>query len=191
MPPPAHGDTVDVLVVGAGPAGCAAALTAHAAGLKVLLVDKAAFPRDKTCGDGLTTGALRLLGRLGVEVPSLEIAAPVAEAVIVGPSGRRVALPLPAGPDRVGQYAAVAARRDLDAALLGHARAVGVPVLEATGLLTLAVRPDCVAATIGSGERGKAIRARFVVAADGHYSAVRRLLERGRPPDLGSWHAAR
>ncbi|MEO8362848.1 MAG: FAD-dependent oxidoreductase, partial [Ilumatobacteraceae bacterium] len=51
----------DVLVVGAGPAGIAAALTLHTAGRTVVVVDKAQFPRDKCCGDGLTTGALRIL----------------------------------------------------------------------------------------------------------------------------------
>jgi geranylgeranyl reductase family protein len=188
---------VDLLVVGAGPAGCAAAIAGRRAGLDVLLVDKAAFPRDKTCGDGLTTGALRLLGRLGVEVPRLDIAAPVEEAVLVAPSGRQVTLPLPSDPDGPGHYAAVAARRDLDAALLEHTRALGVPVREATSLRSLELHPDGLAAGLATasdtGEERAAptVVARFVVAADGHYSAVRRLLESDRPPDLGSWHAAR
>jgi geranylgeranyl reductase family protein len=191
VPTPGPGVTVDLLVVGAGPAGCAAAVTGHRAGLDVLLVDKASFPRDKTCGDGLTTGALRLLRHLGVEVPGLGIAAPVDEAVIVGPSGRAVALPLPAGEDGPGRYAAVAARRDLDAALLGHTRADGVPVREGTGVTRIALHDDHVEAELGGGDPVEPVGARFVVAADGHYSAVRRLLERDRPPDLGSWHAAR
>ena len=61
----------DVLVVGAGPAGSAAAITAATRGLDVLLVDKATFPRDKTCGDGLTTGALRLLEQLGFPLDAI------------------------------------------------------------------------------------------------------------------------
>src|ERR1700736_3386261 len=62
---------VDLLVVGAGPAGTAAAITARGHGLDVVTVDKATFPRDKTCGDGLTTAALTHLERLGVDVPRL------------------------------------------------------------------------------------------------------------------------
>jgi menaquinone-9 beta-reductase len=62
---------VDVLVVGAGPAGAAAGLAARRRGLDVLVVDKARFPRDKTCGDGLTTAALRLLEQLGVDLRPL------------------------------------------------------------------------------------------------------------------------
>ena len=51
----------DVLVVGAGPAGSSAAAWSARAGLDTVLADAAVFPRDKTCGDGLTTGALREL----------------------------------------------------------------------------------------------------------------------------------
>ncbi len=57
---------VDVLVVGAGPSGSAAAIHAAQEGHSVLLVDAASFPRDKTCGDGLTPRAIHQLRRLGV-----------------------------------------------------------------------------------------------------------------------------
>ncbi len=56
----------DVLVVGAGPAGAAAAAWAARSGLDVVLVDAATFPRDKTCGDGLTPRAIAELDRLGL-----------------------------------------------------------------------------------------------------------------------------
>ncbi|MGX7730451.1 geranylgeranyl reductase family protein [Rhodococcus sp. 2H158] len=59
-------DRTDVLVVGAGPAGSAAAAWAARAGRDVLLVDAATFPRDKTCGDGLTPRAVAELDRLGL-----------------------------------------------------------------------------------------------------------------------------
>jgi flavin-dependent dehydrogenase len=54
----------DVLVVGAGPAGSAAAQWLARAGRDVLLIDQHAFPRDKVCGDGLIADALRALDRL-------------------------------------------------------------------------------------------------------------------------------
>src|SRR4051812_50076007 len=63
----------DVVVVGGGPAGSAAAATLARAGRDVVLLDKATFPRDKFCGDGLTTGALRVMEELGLDpgvVPS-------------------------------------------------------------------------------------------------------------------------
>lgn len=59
-------DRVDVLIVGAGPAGAAAAWHAARAGLTALLVDRASFPRDKTCGDGLTPRAIHQLAAMGL-----------------------------------------------------------------------------------------------------------------------------
>jgi geranylgeranyl reductase family protein len=59
--------STDVLVVGAGPAGSAAAAWCARAGLDTLLVDAAVFPRDKTCGDGLTPRAIGEMQRLGLE----------------------------------------------------------------------------------------------------------------------------
>ena len=62
----AVGDEFDVVVVGAGPAGAAAALAARRAGASVLLLDRADFPRDKACGDGIAAHAVDVLAELGV-----------------------------------------------------------------------------------------------------------------------------
>jgi len=56
----------DVIIAGAGPAGSSAAATLGKAGKNVLLIDKGKFPREKTCGDGLTYKCLPLLEKLGV-----------------------------------------------------------------------------------------------------------------------------
>lgn len=58
--------SVDVLVVGGGPSGSAAAVYAARRGLSTLLIDASSFPRDKTCGDGLTPRAVHQLEKLGV-----------------------------------------------------------------------------------------------------------------------------
>src|SRR3954453_12145485 len=116
--------TADVAVVGGGPAGCAAAISLARAGRDVVLVDKARFPRDKCCGDGLTTGALRQLEALGLRPDAVPSWTPVAEAWLRSPSGRVASFPFPAD----GTFAAVARRIDLDAALLDVARAAGVKV---------------------------------------------------------------
>jgi geranylgeranyl reductase family protein len=173
----------DVLVVGAGPAGAAAAITAVYRGRNVILVDKAAFPRDKTCGDGLTTGALRGFERLGLDVRTVPGYEPIDETVIVSPSGRRVTLPLPPG----AEYAGVVPRLDLDAALLAVARNAGVEVYERAEVVGLVEDRDGITAALGNGSE---VRASTVIAADGHYSSVRRLRSQ-LPPDLGRWHAFR
>jgi len=176
----------DVVVVGAGPAGTAAAITAAARGLAVVCVDKAGFPRDKTCGDGLTANALRLLERLGLGREAFATTDPMflRDTVLVSPSGRRVPLPMPRGR---GEYAAVVARRQLDAALVALARDRGVDVREGEEVTKVAVHDDSVEVAT-TNERW---RARYLIAADGHWSPVRRLCEPGTPRDLGEWHAVR
>ena len=181
--PTVAGMRLDVLVVGAGPAGVAASITAHQRGLRTLIVDKATFPRDKTCGDGLTAQALRLLEQLGVDVRDLRDAAIVHETVLVSPSGREVSLPMPP----TGTYSAVVPRRALDAALVQHAGSLGVEVCCGSSLTELSEDANGVRARVGD----STIEARHVIAADGHWSAVRRLRAPGAPADLGTWHAFR
>src|SRR5438445_2463724 len=156
---------VDVVVVGAGPAGTAAAITAVARGLQVVCVDKARFPRDKTCGDGLTANALRLLEALGVSAGDLAGTEPVfvRETVLVSPSGHRARLPLPTD----GAHAAVVSRRALDAALLAVARRRGVDVRDGCAIEGLQHDDEAVHVTLADGE---VIDASFAVAADGHWS---------------------
>ncbi len=123
---------VDVVVVGGGPAGAATAIVAARAGLDVVLVDKATFPRDKCCGDGLTAAALRELEWLGLRPESVPDWQVVDQVWVRGPTGRTVPFPLP---ERRGQYCACAPRAQLDAALLDVARAAGVKVHDGHALI--------------------------------------------------------
>jgi len=177
---------VDVLVVGAGPAGAAAGLAARRRGLDVLVVDKASFPRDKTCGDGLTTAALRLIEQLGVDLRTLPGYMAVRETVLVGPDGRRVSLPLATD----GDHAAVVPRVELDAAIVDTARRSGVEVRDGVAVSGIDMNGDGEAVTATTAD-GDSVRARFLIAADGHYSFVRRCLRQSAPPELGTWHAFR
>ena len=172
-------------VVGGGPAGSAAAITLARAGRHVVLVDRARFPRDKCCGDGLTTAALRTLEHLGLSpstVPSWEV---VDAAWVRSPSGRVVEFPFPIGR---GQYGAVTPRLELDAALLDHARAAGVEVHDGHGVTAAALHADEVELEVdGLGP----VRARYAVGADGMWSPLRKHLGLAEPGYLGEWHALR
>jgi geranylgeranyl reductase family protein len=175
----------DVVVVGAGPAGVAAAVTLARAGREVVVVDRARFPRDKICGDGLTTGALRLLEELGLDPAAVGSWQRVDDVVVRGPAGREVTFPLPPGR---GTYAAIARRVDLDAALVDLARTVGAKVLD--GHACTDVREDAHGVTLAVDGMGD-LRAQFAIAADGMWSPVRKHLGLATPGYRGEWHAFR
>jgi len=174
----------DVVVIGAGPAGSAAATTLAKAGRSVVVIDKAVFPRDKCCGDGLTTLALRELEQLGFQPSMVPTWKSVDSAWIRSPSGREVQLPLP----KDGIFAATAPRRELDAALVGIAAEAGATVRDGCAFESIRQTPTGVEVDVaGSGT----IEARYVIAADGMWSPTRKALGAGEPGYLGEWHAFR
>lgn len=174
-----------MLVVGAGPAGVAAAIELRRAGLEVAVVDKATFPRDKCCGDGLTTLALRELEHLGFEPATVPSFTAVDGVELRSPSGRTVELRLP---DRDGLYAAVTPRVELDAALVDLAMAAGVKVLQGHAITGIAETSDGLTVDV---EGIGGITAGHVVAADGMWSPTRKLLGLHEDGYLGEWHAIR
>jgi geranylgeranyl reductase family protein len=178
-------ELADVAVVGGGPAGAAAATTLARDGRRVVLLDKATFPRDKICGDGLTAGALRLLEELGLDPAAVPSWQPVDDVVVRSPSGHEATFPLPRGE---GLYAAVARRAELDAALLDVARAAGVVVHEGCAVTGATEGADRVTLEVeGLGE----VQARYAIGADGMWSPLRKHLGVTTPGYLGEWHAFR
>jgi menaquinone-9 beta-reductase len=84
---------VDVLIVGAGPAGSAAGITLAAAGREVLMIDRDDFPRDKVCGDGLIPDAIQALEQLGVLSAVMQAATTVQGVTCHGPGGKSLKVP--------------------------------------------------------------------------------------------------
>jgi geranylgeranyl reductase family protein len=175
----------DVVIVGAGPAGTAAAIALRRAGRSVMIVDKATFPRDKCCGDGLTTLALRELEMLGVEPDRVAGWFDVHAAWLRSPTGREIEVPLP----KTGLYAAVAPRRTLDNELVQVARRAGADVHDGHGFSGIdtddADHVDVDVDGFGS------VRCRYVIAADGMWSPVRKALGANIEGYRGEWHAFR
>ena len=168
----------DVLVVGAGPAGSAAAAWAADAGLEVVLADAAVFPRDKTCGDGLTPRAVGELERLGLG--DWLRAHTVNRGLRAHGFGQTLLLPWPGG--TLPDWGSAVARTELDDHLRTAAIKAGASAID--GARAVDVRRDGarVAAVVFAkdGERFE-VACRRLVVADGVRSPLGRLLGR-------EWH---
>jgi geranylgeranyl reductase family protein len=167
----------DVAVIGAGPAGSAAALSALQArpGSRVLLLDRAAFPRDKTCGDGIAPHACDELARLGAS-DVLSDCAPVRRLRLISPRGTEAAAVLQR-PDFV------LPRTVFDARLVDLAVSRGAELVQHTAR-RLEVGADRV---VIDGQ----FEARTVVGADGANGVVRRQLGLSAQSDTATAIAVR
>jgi geranylgeranyl reductase family protein len=165
----------DAVVVGAGPAGSATGLLLARAGVRVLLLDRARFPREKPCSEYLSPESTRVLGRLGADVlAAVEAAAPaqLRGMKVVAPSGAGI----------VGRFESASyalPRTRFDTILLTAAEAAGAEVREGVKVEELVYDSGAVAGVVtretGNGKR-ETYRARVVVGADGLRSIVARRL---------------
>ncbi len=149
----------EVLVVGAGPAGSAAALTLAKAGLDVVLVDQHRFPRDKVCGDGLIPDAHAALRRLGLLDVVMARAQRCSHVACVGPRGGRIGVP---------GALAVLPRRELDDLVCAGAVAAGARMIAPARFVTpLEAAGRVVGARLRHGETEREIAAPWLVLASG------------------------
>jgi geranylgeranyl reductase family protein len=175
----------DVVVVGAGPAGSACAYWLADAGVDVAIIDKKRFPREKTCGDGLTPRAVRQLADMGLE-EALAGAHPYRGLRSVA-FGRSLELPWPHVPGLPTSGYTIT-RHDLDALVVERAEKAGATVLQGTeALAPLDPRPGgpgalagCAGVVAASASRKVELRARYVVVADGANSRFGRALGTSR-----------
>ncbi|MGL5911965.1 MAG: geranylgeranyl reductase family protein [Phycicoccus sp.] len=184
---PAATERADVVVVGAGPGGSATAAYLAQHGLDVALVEKAAFPRDKICGDGLTPRATKELISLGVDTTGWQRT----RGLRIKGGGHTLQLDWPTT-DTFPDYGMVRTRAQFDEELARHAQARGALLLERTSV-TEPLR-DHGGRVVGVAarrldERGRAtgetiaVRAPVVIASDGVSSRLATALGREKRTD--------
>jgi menaquinone-9 beta-reductase len=139
----------DSIVVGAGPAGSAVAALLARAGFSVLLLDRAAFPREKPCGEYTSPETERVLARIGA-LPAVEQAGArrFRSMHLISPAGRRFSLDYSSPEDIAGRQVLATPRLALDAALVDHARRSGVEVRERAKVEAVTMRDGRAAGVI-------------------------------------------
>ncbi len=165
---------VDLLVVGAGPAGAAAAIRAARGGAKVVVFDKAPYGRDKVCGDGLTPRAIAAMQELNLDFSDAHHI--VGLRMIANSTVRE--LDWPSG-GRFPNHGAVWPRRKLDAALIDAATEAGAEVIWETEALPIIEGERVVGVTTGD----KTWKAPMTVIAAGAPGKIAKMLGTERVED--------
>ena len=178
----------DVLVVGAGPAGSAAATYAARAGHEVTLIDSATFPRDKPCGDGLTPRAIAELNAIGLSDWLAGRARN--KGLRAAGFGQELLLPWPGG--SLPDYGGAAPRLELDEQIMWIAKAAGAKVLEGHAATDVVLDSGVIKSVIAKTDSGiVTFNANSVIIADGARSQLGRKLGREWHRDTAYGVAAR
>ena len=179
----------DAIIVGAGPSGCSTALFLAKQGRKVLILDKAVFPREKVCGDAFSGKSLGIARELGL-LPEIEKRrhAIIRGVAIIAPNGKQVDIPFP-NAEGMNLPGYTIARIDTDDILFqaahAHKNIQTYQNFTVAGLLKNGQGAVCgVGGTFSPQKSAMNFKARVVVGADGAASAVSRLLRLpSNPPE--------
>jgi geranylgeranyl reductase family protein len=178
----------DVLVVGAGPAGSAAATWAARQGLEVTIIDKEKFPRDKPCGDGLTPRAINELNKLGLS----DWLSGRPKNLGLRAAGFGQELLLPWNGNSLPSYGSAAPRTELDQRVLQVATSAGAKLLEGYAATDVVLADQRIKTVKAETENGIVeISANRVIIADGARSQLGRKLGRQWHRDTAYGVAAR
>ena len=189
---PGGGHVYDVVVVGAGPAGASCGFWLADAGWDVVVVEKKVFPREKTCGDGLTPRAVRQLADMGLE-DALAGSHRYTGLRAFG-FGHSIEMQWPEHPN-FPDYGYTITRHDLDGLVAARADDAGATLLQGTevvaGIVDEVAPPNGPLPTLSGvtvkekgSDRSRDIKARYVVVADGSNSRLGRALGTSRRREL-------
>ncbi len=169
---------LDVLIAGAGPAGSAAALRLARAGLRVMAVDRAEFPRHKACAEYMSPEGIRHLASLGVlDAVERHGGHPIRGTTVIAPRGARLTgLFARASHAPFRDTGLSVSRLLLDHALVSAARSAGATILERTAVRGVLREAGAVTGLVleGPDRTPREVRARLTIGADGLHSLLAR-----------------
>jgi geranylgeranyl reductase family protein len=170
----------EVLVVGGGPAGAAAGFWLARLGHDVTVIERKKFPREKTCGDGLTPRAVKELGDMGLSDQLSQFHR--YEGLRATAHGKALELKWPTHPI-YPQYGYVVRRRELDMMVARNAQDAGAKLLEEHEAISPIIENDCVRGAMVTNKLDGstfAIHAQYVIIADGANSRFGRAIGTSR-----------